>query len=255
MQPGNWTWNISGSQIARIVLAFPEGHDPRIAFDLLSFTVTDVCACQSASTVDYFADFAKVGIGQSVEGLGVVAPNLNIQATSLNNPNAEAVRVTQANSPVVYFGPNNLGTGSRNAGLVADGGFSDVNTRNLPSPHEYTFTFAAGVTVSNFSLHMLDFGDLSPEGAPFHRVVMTGYDVNGNPVPGASQVLSYNTEPVINPTALWLPGDAITARLGEPGNFTWNISGTRIARVVLSFSEGYDPNVAFNRLKFSVECQ
>jgi hypothetical protein len=38
-QPGNWIWNVSGNGIVRIVLEFGVGHDPNIAFDLLSYNV------------------------------------------------------------------------------------------------------------------------------------------------------------------------------------------------------------------------
>lgn len=253
-QPGNWTWNISGNEIAKLVLAFPEGHDPNVAFDLLSYTITELCVCQSASTADYFADFSTVPVGQSVEGLGKVAPNLNIDATSPGNPNALAVKVAQSQLPLVYLAPND--SGSLNGGLVADGGFSDVSTRNLPGTHEYTFTFAPGVTVARFSLHMLDYGDLNRNAVASHLVTMTSYDVNGNEITtaGASQELSHTTDPVTNPPEMWLAGDAVSSQFGQPGNYTWNVSGTGIARVVLSFPEGYDPNVAFNRLTFSAEC-
>ena len=252
--PGNWTWNISGPGITKVVLAFPEGHDPNVAFDLLAYTIDELCVCQSSTTADYFADFSNVAVGTSVEGLGKVAPNLNIDATSPGNPNALAVRVVQSQAPTVYFGPN--ATASRNGGLVADGGFSDVSTRNLPGPHEYTFTFAPGMTIANFTLHMLDFGDLNQLQSASHRVTMTAYDVNGNEIttPGARQVLTYTTDEAKNPDAMWLMGDAITSVLGQPGNYTWSISGTGITKVVLSFPEGYDPNVAFNRLLFRAEC-
>jgi hypothetical protein len=257
-QPGNWTWNISGAGIAKVVLAFPEGHDPNVAFDLLSYTVTELCLCQAATVADYFADFSTVPVGQPVEGMGRVAPNLDIQATSPDNLNAKAVRVAQAQGDRIYIGPNN--SGARNGGLVADGGFSDVSTRNLPGPHQYTFTFAPGVTVARFSLHMLDYGDLNQLETDLHLVTMIGYDVNGNEVPGARQELRYTTPAVKNPRSsdlygdLWLNGDAVSSPFGQPGNWTWNIFGTGIAKVILWFPNGYDPNVAFNRLTFSAEC-
>jgi hypothetical protein len=256
-EPGNWVWNISGVGIAKVVLSFPEGYDPNIAFDLLFFTLNNVCVCQNAITADYFADFTRVPLGESVEGMGKVAPNLDIQATSPGNPNAEARRVAQATGLFAYRAPNDAAViRVRNGALVADGGFSDVSTQALLAPHEYTFTFAPGVTVARFSLHMLDFGDLNQQLVTNHRVVMTAYDVNGNVIntPGASQELNYTSDSVQIPPSHFEAGDATTSQLGQPGNYTWNISGTGIAKVVLSFPVGYDPNIAFNRLTFSVEC-
>jgi hypothetical protein len=268
-QPGNWTWEISGIGIHHIILSFPEGYDPNIAFDLLSFTVTEACVCQSSNTADYFANFNSVGINQSVEGMGKVAPFLNIQATSPDNPNAEAVRVAQAprdQEPIVYLSPND--GGAHNGGLVADGGFSDVSTRNLGQAHEYTFTFETGVTVSSFSVQMLDYGDLNQALALNHRAVMTAFDVNGNRIttPGATQVLEFQTDPPDRAPRhsdkygdLWLSGDASSARGAglpdqQPGNWTWTISGTGIHSVLLRFPIGHDPNIAFNRVYYSIEC-
>src|SRR5215211_3906428 len=198
------------------------------------------------------ADFNKVAVGESVEGMGKVAPYLDIQATSPGNPDAQAVRVAQRQGDLVYVSPNT--GGSRNGGLVADGGFTDLSTRNLSLPHEYTFVFDQGVTISNFTLHMLDYGDLNWLATRDHLVTLTGRDASGNPIPGAYQELRFTTEEVTNPVAMNLSGDAVGAILGEPGSWTWNISGTGIHEVVIAFPQGYDPNIAFNRLYYSVEC-
>jgi hypothetical protein len=192
--------------------------------------------------------------------MGKVAPYLNIEATSPGNPNAQAVRVAQAQAPIVYLATNDAG--SNNGGLVADGGFSDLSTKDLRKAHEYTFTFDNSVTVSNFTLHMLDYGDLNQVLSTSHLVTLTAYDVNGNKIttPGASQELSYTSPADRGPRSsdkygdLRFSGDAVSASVGQPGNWTWNISGTGIHRIVLAFPQGYDPNIAFNRLSYSVEC-
>src|SRR6185295_7644920 len=148
-QPGNWIWNVSGNGIVRVVLEFGAGYDPNIGFDLLSFT-TECAACQSL----HAANFSQVQAGQSVEGLGVVAPYLNIDAKGT------AVKVQQATEPLVYFAAND--SGNVNGGLTGGGGFSDLVTKNAMQAHLYNFTFAPGVSITNFSLHMLDYGDLNP---------------------------------------------------------------------------------------------
>jgi hypothetical protein len=200
-----------------------------------------------------FANFNSVPVGQSVEGLGVVAPYLNIDAKRL------AVRVVQATEPFVYRAPND--SGITNGGLVADGGFSDLDTKNLFEAHRYTFTFAPGVSVTNFSLHMLDYGDWNFPRDTSHFASMTAYDANGNEIPNAKEVLSYTTPAEETPRSsnlygdLWINGDGASAPLGQPGNWIWNVSGNEIVKVVLEFGAGYDPNIAFDLLSFNIACQ
>jgi hypothetical protein len=253
-EPGNWTWEISGDGIRQIVLAFPEGHDPNIAFDLLSFTIAGDCQCRPFNT----ANFSQLAVGDSVEGPGKVHPDLSIDAKGL------AVKVAQEELPQMYVASNGLKPpeqgllGGSNSGFSGkEGGFSDAQTQRLGQAHEYTFTFAR--TVSNFSLLMLDYGDLNPQDAQDHVVTMVGYDVNGNEIPLAREQLRYTTDPgspyISNKYGdLWFSGDAISAKLGEPGNWVWNISGAGINSVVLSFPVGHDPNMALGRLSFIEEC-
>jgi hypothetical protein len=245
-QPGNWIWNVAGNGIVRVVLEFREGHDPNIAFDLLSFT-TECASCQSL----FSANFSSVPASQSVEGLGVVAPHLDI------NAKRTALRVVQATDPLTYFAPN--GSANINGGLAGDGGFSDIQTKDLFEYHQYTFTFAPGVTVTNFSLHMLDYGDWNYLSSTSHSVIMTAYNASGNVV--SKEEINYTTPAVEAPRTsslygdLYLNGDAVSAPLGQPGNWIWNVAGNGIVRVVLEFGEGHDPNIAFDLLSYNVVCQ
>ena len=196
------------------------------------------------------ADFSQVPLGASVEGMGVVAPGLNIDAKWT------AVSLRELVSPVAY------GAGSGNAipngGMAANGGFSDIVTKSALQPHLYTFTFAPGTSVSNFSLHMLDFGDWNPSLNTSHYVSMTAYNAGGFVV--AEQEISYTTPAVNLPSSssiygdLRLTGDALTATPGQPGNWTWNLSGNGIVRVVLEFGVGFDPAIAFDTLTFTPDC-
>ena len=124
-------------------------------------------------------------------------------------------------------------------------------TRNNAQAHLYTFTFTPGMLVSNFSLHMLDFGDLNSTLSTDHHVSMTAYDANGLEV--AKQELSYITNGGISNVYgdLLVSGDATSSSPGQPGNWTWNVSGNGIVRVVLEFGVGYDPNIAFDSLSFT----
>jgi len=189
--------------------------------------------------------------GQSVEGLGVVAPGLNIDAKGM------AVSLREATEPVAFGSPNENPV--IQGGLAATGGFSDMTTKTAQQAHLYTFTFAPGTSVSNFSLHMLDYGDWNTSLSTAHYVSMTAYNANGFVV--AKQELSFTSPPDIAPRSsdlygdLWLSGDSTSAQPGQPGNWTWNVSGAGIVRVVLEFGAGYDPNIALDTLTFTPECE
>ncbi|HXQ34379.1 MAG TPA: hypothetical protein VN843_10230 [Anaerolineales bacterium] len=189
------------------------------------------------------ANFSAVPAGGSIEGMGMVAPNLNIDAIGT------AVHILQGAPPAVYAANVN-GVLTGNGGMVADGGFSDQATKLALQAHSYTFTFAPGVSVSNLSLHMLDFGDFNPTGSASHIVTMTAYNA-GNVVVSTHQ-LNYTT--VGNNSSLYgnmlVAGDATAAQPGQPGNWTWSVSGSGIVRVILQFGAGFDPNVGFDLLSF-----
>ncbi|HAV76487.1 MAG TPA: hypothetical protein DCX53_03940 [Anaerolineae bacterium] len=196
------------------------------------------------------ANFAQIASGQSVEGLGAVAQDLNIDAKGT------ALKLVEGGPPTVFGGPNDAIV--INNGLVPGGGFSDVATRNARDAHLYTFTFTPGVTVTDFSLHMLDYGDYNPTLSTSHYASMTAYDAGGNIV--SIHELSYTTPAEVNPQSsnlygnLWFNGDSVTATPGQPGNWTWNVSGVGITRVVLEFGEGFDPFIGFDTLSFITGC-
>jgi hypothetical protein len=253
-QPGNWIWNISGSGITRVVLEFGVGYDPNIALDLLSFT-TECASCQSFTR----ANFNSVPIGQPVEGLGTVAQYLSIDAI-----NGTAVRVGRGTLPLAYLAPNVKPVRPDdpqyiNGGLAVGGGFTDQDAQAARQAHQYSFTFAPGITITNFSLHMLDYGDWNYPESQDHQVIITAYGANGQPIPNASEVLSFTSEPVAEPHVssygdLYVTGDAVTALPRLPGNWTWHVAGNGITKVVLEFGAGYDPNIAFDLLSFNVVC-
>lgn len=246
-QPGNWTWNLFGSGISKVVLEFGVGFDPNLGFDSLSYTTECVLSCQAPVV----PDFSQIAAGGSVEGLGVVAPNLNIDADA--STNATAVKIAQGVQPTVY---NATGSGTlvSNGGIVAGGGFSDRVTQQAGQAHRYTFTFTPGVTVTNFVLQMLDFGDLNPTLSTNHLVTLTAYD-SSNAIVNRQQ-LSYTTLAESLPTSsniygnLQITGDAHSGFPGQPGNWTWDVSGNGIVRIVLEFGAGYDPNLGFHLLSF-----
>jgi hypothetical protein len=208
-------------------------------------------------------DFSSLDAGTSVEGLGAVHPFLNIQS-QYDNGN---VVVSKTETQPGFYGSTdalNSPAGTLNGCLGA--GFADKWAKNNAEPHKYNFSFDG--TVSQFSLRMLDFGDLNRDsGAVTHEVTMTASDGSGTAVD--DQLLKYTSDGGVNPDG-WNPatesdstikfydslgnsGDACTAELGEPGNYVWNVSGEGISEIDLSFGQGYDPNIAFMDLCFTIE--
>jgi hypothetical protein len=250
-QPGNWMWDVSGNGIVEVVLDFGVGYDSNIALDLISFTADCPLSCQPKTST---ADYSNVGVGESVEGIGVVAPGLNIDANG--TPNGTAVKVLSRTNPTFYFSPNVAGI--RNNEIDSNGGFSDLITKDAGQVYKYTFTFAPGTTVSNFSLHMLDYGDLNPTLDTNHYVSMTAYNAAGAVVD--LQELQYTTLAELNPRSsnlygdLFFTGDATDASPGQPGNWMWDVSGNGIVEVILNFGVGYDSNIALDLLRFTTEC-
>ncbi len=245
-QPGNWTWNVYGNGIVRVELEFGNGYDPAVGFDTLTYTMG--CPICELPPVD--ANFSQIALGGSVEGMGVVAPDLDIEAIG------DAIKIVEGSGPVAYGAPNS--DKIVNGGLSASGGFVDKATQLAREPHQYTFTFAPGVSVTNFTLHMLDYGDWNPSLNTSHAVSMTAFDANGTVL--TRQELLFTSPGVASPRSsdlfgdLSLTGDAVTASFGQPGNWTWNIYGRGLMRIVLEFGNGYDPAVGFDTLTYMAEC-
>jgi len=269
--PGNWKWNVSASGIVKLVLEFGAGFDPNISFDLITYTTecapnnstptntpgttptnTPTATATSSACVPTVmtADFSKVAVGTSVEGMGTIAPNLNIDAKNT------AVKVVENANPFFYVANKN-GVNVINGYTVSGGGFSDLDTRNAGLPHLYTFTLAPGTSISTFSVHMLDFGDISPSGTANHYASMTAFDVNNNPI--AKHEMNYITPAVVYPTSsnlfgnLQFTGDA-SAPAGNPGNWKWKVAANGIVKIVLEFGAGFDPNISFDLIVYTTEC-
>jgi hypothetical protein len=213
-------------------------------------TPTPTSTPSTCVPVVVMADFTGFAAGESVEGMGVVAPNLNI------NAKGTAVKISEGIQPGGYSAPN--GSPVTNGDLNTNGGFSDVETRIAGQPHRYTFTFAPGVTASGFSLHMLDFGDWNPSANASHSVSATAYNAGGNIV--NQQMITYTTPAVVLPRSSsgygdpWITGDAATASPGQLGNWIWNLSGTGIVEIVLEFGVGFDPAIGLDLLSYTIDC-
>jgi len=197
------------------------------------------------------ADYSKIAVGATVEGLGAAAPDLNINA--LNT----AVKVMEGVDPLAYEGSGPSGN-VKNGGVGPGGAFTDYQAHLNKQAHHYTFTFTPGVSVSDFSLHMLDAGDWNYTLATQHSVLFRAY--NASNVVIATESIDYTTPPDERPTTsskygdMNISGDAMKASPGEPGNWTWHVTGTGIVKLTLDFGVGYDPNLALNAITFTTEC-
>ena len=212
-----------------------------------------------ASFQEIFVDFGAKNAGASVNGLGAVHPLLNISST--NN----SVVVKENEFPAAY-GANTGGVTNVINACLGSAGFADVGSGDFTSAtrlHDYVFTFAAGTSVREFSLHMLDYGDFNPRHATSHSVKLVAYNAAGEIVD--EDELSYTSDSATNPTSgsagnLFVTGDACTAQPGEPGNFTFKVCGSHITRLEMHYlnnssspSKPSDPNIAFNKLCFVLE--
>jgi hypothetical protein len=248
-EPGKWTWRVAGNGIVKVVLEFNAvGHDPNFGFDSLSYT-TELCpVCQPFNS----AAFSQIPRGTSIERFGVFAPYFSI------NAKGTAVKIEEVNGPFQYRAARLTDTAPIvNGGIGPNGGFGDSTTQSAGQAHRYTFSFALGISVRDFSLRMLDFGDFNPERATNHSVIMTAYNSAGAVV--ATQDLSYTTDAEAIPhnspewNDLFITGDALRALDGQPGRWTWHVTGSDIVKVVLEFPLGYDPNIGFDTLSYT--CQ
>lgn len=197
------------------------------------------------------ANFTSVPVGSSVTGLGAVAANVNIAARY------SAVHVQANVAPEVYAaGPGNT---ILNGGLdVLNDAFGDVQAHQNRQAAHFTFTFASGMTVTDFKLHMIDYGDWNPLLGTNHAVTMRAFNATNQLV--SSQVLSYTSPAEKLPKAsnkygnLQTNGDALSAPAGMPGNWLWDVSGTGITRVTLDVGAGPDPNFALDGMFVTFAC-
>jgi hypothetical protein len=218
-----------------------------------------VWALLTVSSAPVDAD-APVLAGASVVGLGNFpgAPELDVHTSGGN----DVVQVLEGSAPVAYGGgASNVANSCLGSGV----GFADVGSGTYAyttKNHEYVFTFAAGVSVTSFSLTLLDWGDLLPYGvneSHWYEVVMTGYAADDSVV--ASDALGFTTDDTTSSHRvteefgdLGVAGDACLATAGRPGRCPLAVSGTGIVRVTLNFEDpaSMDPNIALAELHYTV---
>lgn len=203
-------------------------------------TVSAQCTPATCTGSAVFLGFESLTPGTSVEGLGAVHPDLRITSVAWPFGPSCTVGVAAGIEEGVATPFAAYGTGGSFPNGCLDGirGFGDPQGCVL----DYNFTFAPGVTVSCFSIRMLDYGDLFPFGGTTHVVKLTGYDASNTQV--SQDVLT-----MLGGVDL-VAGDACTAQLSDPGNRLFTVTGAGIVRVELRFDAVPDPNCGFDDISF-----
>jgi hypothetical protein len=199
------------------------------------------CTPAACGGSHHVVTFEGLTTGATVEGLGAVDPHLAI--TSVPWPLGPAcptgsARVIEVGNPLPYSAYDSGGV--PNACLDGSKGFSDDANCAL----DYDFTFASGVTVSCFSIHIYDFGDYFPYGGTLHQVFLTAYDASNTQIDQA--VLTVTGDVTVS-------GDACVSQAGMPGNYALKVSGAGITRVALTYDAVPDPNVGYDDIAFCEE--
>jgi hypothetical protein len=198
------------------------------------------CTPASCASEFHVVDFEAQSPGTSVEGLGAVDPLLDIASVAWPfGPTCTpgSAKVIAAGNPFPYSAY------STNASIVngclgGSHGFADDAECVL----DYDFTFVSGISVTCFSIRMLDYGDYFPLGGATHQVTLTGYDATNAIVD--QDVLSTSGGVQLG------AGDACTSQAGEPGDVRLTVAGSGIVRVTLRFDAAPDPNIGFDEIAF-----
>lgn len=201
------------------------------------------CSPAACSSTHAYLSFESVAPGTSVEGLGAVHPDLHIASVAW----PFGPTCTLGSAAAIEEGVSTPFAAYGTAGSFANGclngirGFGDSQGCVL----DYDFTFAPGVSVSCFSIRMLDYGDLFPFGGTTHTVTLTAYNAS-------NAVVSTDVLTMLGGVDL-VTGDACTAQASEPGNRLFTVTGTGITTVKLTFDAFPDPNCGFDDISFCEE--
>lgn len=191
-------------------------------------------------------DFENLAVGASVEDPGVAHPDLKITSVpwTLGPPGMPGTscpgpaRVIQVNNDYPWASYSSS-SGIDNGCLTGSQGFGDSSDCVL----NYDFTFLHNVTVSSFSLRVLDYGDYFPYHGNSHTVTLTAYNASNQPL--CSDVLTV----LGGETSA---GDAC-AGPDSKGNYVLSVSGSGITKVSLTYDQYPDPNVGYDDISFCEE--
>jgi len=218
---------------------------------------------KNAQPIEVCLDFSEFSLGYTVEGMNTVYNGLNIYteliATVTGDGTKEAVVIVEGVNPRAY-GSHPSGGSSIKNGCLGDGKGIAIQRDSYPENdlYNFVFQFSEDMTVSSFSLNILDFGDYNPFFAISHSIALVAYSANGTEL--IRDKLLYDSDSGINPITsskfvnLQNSGDACRAiGLGDnlPGNYVFNVNHYGINKVVLELGEGHDPYFGIRNICFS----
>jgi Ca2+-binding RTX toxin-like protein len=198
--------------------------------------------------------------GSNVEGWGQLHPYVHLETGG-----GETLAYMEGMSPTVFVAPNSatrVPMGCVTAGLA----FADSRSEAVRD-HDYVFTFAPDMTVSVFSLTMLDNGDSNPARATSHKVSLVAYDADDAVVDADSYEWSSTNATAPgdgngSPGDLQYSGDACGAAPGQPGNRTFVVTGSGIVKLKMEYEhngdQSYansDPGFALSDACFTIETE
>jgi len=221
----------------------------------------------SPTTEDFETWGAANTPGDSVEGLGTVHADLNIDSATENIVLIKTGVGTVGDGKWGYnTTPSAIVNGCLPSGVygIADGD-DDVD-----EGFEVTF---GGNTVSSFSIVMLDYGDYFPHAASYaspltHTIKLVGYDAGDVMVDddvltftstgGGSTMRTCTSHTwAFGGTSLSVAGDACPARAlnQSPGRWQFTVTGTGIAKVAVEFvgDQSVDSGVGWDNISFEIE--
>ncbi len=206
------------------------------------------------------SNIANFNLVKSLVGKDTLAEGIYLNASSGVNP---VFTIREFEQPGAYGGNLNGVMNVTNACIFGGYGFSDLgivdgvqSTIQHTRQHEYQLDFDATKSVKEFSLQMADWGDYLPYGGNadgVYWVTLFAYN-NNDQLLDQDRISFTSTGTQINRRItqefgnLSISGDICTAKPGEPGNYTFNVSSSEnISYVVLKFKdrESMDPNIGF----------
>ena len=187
-------------------------------------------------------NFENIGSnGDPVAGLGTVDDLLNINDAM----NGEYLKlIEEGTAPIAYEAYDTEGqvviNGCLDPVYQPGHGFGYLKGE-VTGTEDLIFTFDPSITVTSFSIRMVDYGDnftyVMPYSQNTHEVKLVAYNSEGDDVSTDSLIFTstgYGTT-LADGTPLSTAGDACLATTGQPGQWIFIVSGQDIERVELQF--------------------
>jgi hypothetical protein len=192
-------------------------------------------------TDNYWPESGPLSPGDSVEELGAVHPLLNIDLSNSDN-NLVLIKRNEITSIYDYAYDANTSSpnDTKNGCLNGDYGIGCIN--GSPKINDtISFEFPEGVTISYFSITMLDYGDWIHVGANPLTLKIIPFDCDSNPISGSAIEQTFYKSNIYDACG------------GNEGKKRYEINGSGINKIQIEFINGVDRGVGFDDICFTVE--